>query len=285
MKKTIAGHENSFIVSYLGPEATFTHEAALSFFSLEKDAIYKPENDISSVFQSVEKNESFYGIVPIENALEGTVNITLDLLIESSVLVVGEIYLPVDIHLLSKSSSLEGIEKVLSHPHAIAQCRNWFLKNAPHIPFEEVSSTSLAAKNCSKDSTIGALSSPIAANVYNLNEIEEKLDTSASNSTRFFIIGKKENQKEKDSKTSLLFVLKNRPGALYRFLKPIAQRGLNLTKIESRPSKKQAWDYVFFVDIEGHSEDAILRETINELKNEVSFFRILGSYRKDNFIA
>ncbi|MFL2931230.1 MAG: prephenate dehydratase [bacterium] len=285
MKKTIAGHENTFRVSYLGPEATFTHEAALRYFSLEKDAIYKPENDISSVFQSVEKNESFYGIVPIENALEGTVNITLDLLIESSVLVVGEIYLPVDIHLLSKSSSLEGIEKVLSHPHAIAQCRNWFLKNAPHITFEEVSSTSLAAKNCSKDSTIGALSSPIAANVYNLNVIEEKLDTSASNSTRFFIIGKKENQKEKDSKTSLLFVLKNRPGALYRFLKPIAQRGLNLTKIESRPSKKQAWDYVFFVDIEGHSEDAILRETINELKNEVSFFRILGSYRKDNFIA
>ena len=280
MKNTIEGYENLFNVSYLGPEATFTHDAALRFFSTHKTAIYNPEDDISSVFKSVENGKSIYGIVPIENALEGTVNITLDLLIESSVLVTGEIYLPIDIHLLSKSNSLKKIKKVLSHPHAIAQCRNWFLENAPDIDFEEVSSTSLAAKYCSKDPSLGALSNPIAADIYSLNILVEKLDTSESNSTRFFVIGKKENEKESESKTSLLFVLKNQPGALYRFLKPIAERDLNLTKIESRPSKRQAWDYVFFVDVEGHAEDEIFGETISELKNEVSFFRILGSYPK-----
>tara|TARA_A100001037_G_C15150247_1_gene638738 strand:+ start:3818 stop:4675 length:858 start_codon:yes stop_codon:yes gene_type:complete len=280
LKNTIEDYEDSFNVSYLGPEATFTHEAALRFFSIDKAAVFKPEDDILSVFKSVENEESLYGIVPIENALEGTVNITLDLLIESSVLVTGEIYLPIDIHLLSKANSLENIKKVLSHPHAIAQCRDWFHENAPEIDFEEVSSTSLAAKYCSEDSSLAALSSPIAADVYGLNIIVEKLDTSESNSTRFFVIGKKENEKESESKTSLLFVLKNQPGALYRFLKPIAERNLNLTKIESRPSKRQAWDYVFFVDVEGHAEDEIFGETISELKNEVSFFRILGSYPK-----
>ena len=285
MKKTIEDHENAFKVSYLGPEATFTHEAALRYFSAEKTAIYKPEEDISSVFKSVENDASLYGIVPIENALEGTVNITLDLLIESSVLVSGEIFLPINIHLLSKSNSLEKINKVLSHPHAIAQCRNWFIENAPEIDFQEVSSTSLAAKNCSEDPSLGALSSAIAADVYDLNVVVEKLDTSESNSTRFFVIGKKAKEKERESKTSFLFVLKNQPGALYRFLKPIAERGLNLTKIESRPSKRQAWDYVFFVDVEGHTKDPILDETINELKNEVIFFRILGSYPKDNFFT
>ena len=283
MKKIIEEYENAFKVSYLGPEATFTHEAALRYFSDEKAVIYKSEKDISSVFNSVENGSSLYGIVPIENALEGTVNITLDLLIESSVLVSGEIFLPIDIHLLSKSNSLEKIKKVLSHPHAIAQCRSWFVQNAPDIEFEEVSSTSLAAKYCSENPSLGALSSPIAADVYDLNIVVEKLDTSESNSTRFFVIGKQAKEKEGDSKTSILFVLKNQSGALYSFLKPIAEKGLNLTKIESRPSKKQAWDCVFLVDVEGHTEDSVLGETINKLKDEVSFFRILGSYPKDNY--
>ncbi|MED5579137.1 MAG: prephenate dehydratase [Nitrospinota bacterium] len=283
MQEMVKDDEKSYRVSYLGPEATFTHEAALRFFSGQGTITFKPEIDIISIFKSVENDEAMYGIVPIENALEGTVNITLDLLIESTVLVVGEIYLPIDIHLLSKSSNLENIKKVLSHPHAIAQCRNWFRENAPEIDFQEVSSTSLAAKYTSEDPSLGALSSAIAAEVYGLNIVVEKLDTSESNSTRFFVIGKRAKQTDKESKTSFLFVLKNQPGALYRFLKPIAERKLNLTKIESRPSKRQAWDYVFFVDVEGHSEDPVLVETINELKNEVSFFRILGSYPKDIF--
>ena len=283
MQEMVKDDEKSYRVSYLGPEATFTHEAALRFFSGQGTITFKPETDIISIFKSVENDEAMYGIVPIENALEGTVNITLDLLIESTVLVVGEIYLPIDIHLLSKSSNLENIKKVLSHPHAIAQCRNWFRENAPEIDFQEVSSTSFAAKYTSEDPSLGALSSAIAAEVYGLNIVVEKLDTSESNSTRFFVIGKRAKQTDKESKPSFLFVLKNQPGALYRFLKPIAESKLNLTKIESRPSKRQAWDYVFFVDVEGHSEDPVLVEAINELKNEVSFFRILGSYPKDIF--
>ena len=263
-------------VSYLGPEATFTHEAAILRFG--DGAALTPEPNIDAVFDEVEGRRSRCGVVPIENAIEGTVNITLDRLLESPLLVEGEIRLPIDIHLLTNAGSIREVERILSHPHAVAQCRRWLRENASGVKTEEVLSTSLAAKMAAGDSRLAALGSRLAADHYGLKILEEKLDSESINVTRFFVIGTEKPERGVYSKTSLLFGLPNESGALHKALEPIAERKLNMTKIESRPSRKEAWEYVFYMEIDSHSEDEAIAQGISELKNRVDFIRVLGSY-------
>ncbi len=263
-------------VSYLGPEATFTHEAAILRFG--EGAALTPVQSIDAVFDEVEGRRSRWGVVPIENAIEGTVNITLDRLLGSSLLVEGEIRLPIDIHLLTNAGSIEQVERILSHPHAVAQCRRWLRANASGVKIEEVLSTSLAAKMAAEDPRLGALGSRLAAEHYGLKIMEEKLDSEIINVTRFFVIGTEKPERAAQSKTSLLFGLKNESGALYKALAPIAERELNMTKIESRPSRKVAWEYVFYMEIDGFAEDEAIAKGISELRNLVDFVRVLGSY-------
>ncbi len=263
-------------VSYLGPEATFTHEATILCFGAGADLA--PAPSIEAVFDAVESRRARWGVVPIENAIEGTVNITLDRLLNSPLLLAGEIRLPIDIHLLTNAPSIQKVDRILSHPHALAQCRVWLRERAPGIRTEVVVSTSLAAKMAASDSRSAALGSRLAADHYGLRILEEKLDSEAINVTRFFVIGAEKPEHSARAKTSMLFGLKNESGALYKALAPIAERNLNMTKIESRPSRKKAWEYVFYLEIDGHAEDFELAQGIRELESRVDFLRVLGSY-------
>ena len=214
----------------------------------------------------------------IENAIEGTVNITLDRLLESPLLVEGEICLPIDIHLLTNAGSIEEVERILSHPHAVAQCRRWLRENASGVKVEQVLSTSLAAKMAAEDPKLAALGSRLAAEHYGLKILEEKLDSEIINVTRFFVIGTEKPERGVQSKTSLFFELPNQSGTLYKALAPIAERRLNMTKIESRPSRRVAWEYVFYMEIDGYAEDEEIAQGISELRNLADFIRVLGSY-------
>ena len=263
-------------VSYLGPEATFTHEAALLRFG--DGATLSPEPSIDAVFDETESRRSRWGVAPIENAIEGTVNVTLDRLVDSPLRPTGEIRLPIDLHLLTNAGSLREVKRILSHPHAVAQCRRWLRENAPGVRVEEVASTSLAAEMAAGEAGLAALGSRLAAARYGLGVLAEKLDSESINVTRFFVIGAEAPERGAHSKTSLLFGLKNESGALYKALAPIAERELNMTKIESRPSRKEAWEYVFYMEIDGHAEDAALARGIAELETRVDFLRVLGSY-------
>ncbi len=263
-------------VSFLGPEATFTHQAALIHFG--EKAEFVPVPTISAVFEETESGRADMGVVPVENALEGTVNVTLDRLIDSPLLVVGAVLLSIDIHLLTNAGSLGNIRRVMSHPHAVAQCRSWLQENLPDTPVKEVDSTSLAAQEAGGNPEWAALGSRMAAEKFGLKVLVEKLDTESINVTRFFVLGREAPAPAHPAGTSILFVLKNEAGALYNALGPIASRGLNMTKIESRPSRRQAWDYVFFVDIEGHAQEPNLAAGLAELQEKTEFFRLLGSY-------
>ncbi|MDA1001370.1 MAG: prephenate dehydratase, partial [bacterium] len=240
-------------VAYLGPEATFTHEAAVRHFG--KGADFIPVSDIVGIFDEAESGRVDAGVVPIENALEGTVNITLDRLFRSSLRVVGEVSLPIDIHLLTRAKSLEAIERVMSHYHAVAQCRRWLRENLPGAQIEEVASTALAAKMAAESENLAALGSRMAGAHYGLRVLVEKLDTESINVTRFFVLGHEVPPPTGKDRTSIIFTLPNEAGALYRAFGPLAERGINMTKIESRPSRQRAWEYVFFMDVEGHAED------------------------------
>lgn len=263
-------------VSYLGPEATFTHQAAIFYFG--ETAQLMPAPTINAIFEETESGRTEMGVVPVENALEGSVNITLDLLIDSPLQIVGSVILPIDIHLLTNAGSINQIRVVKSHPHALAQCRPWLQRNLPDALMETVDSTSLAAQEASRNPEWAALGSRMAAEKFGLDVLVEKLDSESINVTRFFVLGRKSPEPSKPAMTSVLFVLKNEPGALHNALGAIAGRGLNMTKIESRPSRRLAWDYVFFVDIDGHAEDPNLAEGLAELRDKTEFFRLLGSY-------
>ena len=263
-------------VSYLGPEATFTHQAAAIYFG--EKAEFVPAQTIAAIFDDTESGRTDMGVVPVENALEGTVNITLDRLIDSPLQIVGSVLLPIDIHLLTNAGGLDKIRLVKSHPHALAQCRPWLQEHLPDVVVEAVDSTSLAAWEAGQNPEWAALGSRMAAEKFDVKVLVEKLDSEGINVTRFFVLGREAPAPAEPAGTSILFVLKNEPGTLYDALGAIASRGLNMTKIESRPSRRRAWDYVFFMDIEGHAEEPNLAAGLAELREKTEFFRLLGSY-------
>ncbi|KAF0215986.1 MAG: chorismate mutase / prephenate [Geobacteraceae bacterium] len=263
-------------VAFFGPKATFTHMAAMHQFGLSAELV--PQKSIPAVFEEVEKGRAQYGVVPVENSTEGMVSHTLDMFMEGNLLINAEVLLEIHHNLLSRTGRFEDIKKVYSHPQPIAQCRNWLAENLPNVPVVDVASTAVAAQIVSDDYTAAAIASELAATMYDLKVVRERIEDQVNNFTRFLVIGKKMAEKSGDDKTSLMFSVKDEVGILYRMLEPFAKRGINLSKIESRPLKKKAWEYIFFLDLAGHINEPVIAEAVQELKECCQFVKVLGSY-------
>ena len=262
-------------IAYLGPEATFTHLAALKKFGAS--AHYLSAKSIADVFADVEKGRAEYGVVPIENSMEGGITHTLDMFIDSELKIWAEVSLAISHNLLS-NVPLEGIRVVYSHPQAFAQCRLWVEGNLSSVVLKEVSSTAKAAELASSEKGTAAIASEVASRLYNLKTVAKGIEDSGPNLTRFLVISKGSPERTGVDKTSVMFSIKDRVGALYDMLQPFKKCGINLTKIESRPSRRKAWDYFFFVDIMGHQKDENVARALNGLAEECVYLKILGSY-------
>lgn len=268
--------EEPLTVAYLGPPATFTHQAALGRFG--SSARYQPSRNVAEVFDDVERGQVRYGVVPVENSTEGAVNVTLDRLIESDVVISGELFLDVAQHLLSAASDLGGVKRVCSHPQGLAQCRGWLARHLPDVVTEEMRSTSAAAELAASDATVAAIASELAAHHYGVPILRAHVEDNQQNATRFLVIGRRPAGPTGRDKTSILFAMRNEPGSLYRILEPFARAGLNLTKIESRPAKHRPWEYVMFVDFEGHRDTSAVASVLEEIGARTLFVKVLGSY-------
>jgi chorismate mutase/prephenate dehydratase len=271
--------ERPLRVAYLGPPATFTHLASMKKFG--RSAEFVPMRGIGDIFTEVEKDNADYGVVPVENSTEGMVNHTLDMFVDSDLKICGEIFLEVSHTLLSLSGKLQDIKRVYSHPQALAQSRKWLEVNLPHAELVEVFSTSAAAEMSGRDPEGAAIASDLAADLYHLARVQSHIEDYPKNYTRFLVIGKAFGPRSGTDKTSILFSIRDKVGALHRILEPLARRGINLTSIESRPSKIKAWDYIFYVDFEGFVEDPPAREVLEYLCEECSLLKVLGSYPKE----
>jgi chorismate mutase/prephenate dehydratase len=272
--------EEPLKVSCLGPLATFTHLAALRHFG--SSATFVPVDSIRKVFENVETGKAEYGVVPIENSNEGIVSYTLDMFMDSDLKVVAEIILEVAHNLLSRQTDRARIRKIYSHPQALAQCRGWLESNMPGILTKETTSTARAAELAARDRESAAIASEVAARMYDLAMLERNIEDNRHNVTRFLVISKEFPPKTGNDKTSIMFSIKDRPGSLYEILLPFKRAKINLTKIESRPSRRKAWEYIFFVDMEGHIEDKKVMKAIGQLKEGCLYLKILGSYPQGN---
>ncbi len=264
-------------VAYLGPEASFSNLATLKYFGRSTELV--PEGSIAKVFDAIEHDRATYGVVPIENTTEGVVGATLDGFIESPLKILGEITLPVSHHLMSRNGSLRGIRKIFSHPQAAAQCRNWLDENL-NLPIFEVESTARAAERAAEEPQTAGIAGEQAAELYGLKILKRHIEDHPNNMTRFLVIGRKSPSRSGHDKTSILFSVKDEAGILYRMLEPFYAKRINLTKIESRPLKKKAWEYIFFLDMDGHSEERRVREAIGALEKKCLFLKVLGSFPK-----
>ncbi len=270
--------ESPLKVAFLGPLATFTHLATMQQFGLSAQLV--PQKSIPTVFEEVEKGKALYGVVPVENSTEGMVSHTLDMFVESDLKITAEILLEVSHDLLSRTGRIEDVRKVYSHPQALAQCRHWLEENLPNVPLVDVASTALAAQIVSEDLNAAAIAGCSAAEHYGLKVVRSRIEDQVNNFTRFIVVSGKLAAPSGDDKTSILFSVKDEPGILYRMLEPFARRGVNLSKIESRPVKTKAWEYIFFLDMVGHVSELPVGEAIEELKSFCQFLKILGSYPK-----
>jgi chorismate mutase / prephenate dehydratase len=268
--------EQPMKVAFLGPLATFTHAAALQQFGLSAQLV--PQKSIPAVFDEVLRGRAHYGVVPVENSTEGVVSHTLDMFMESELQINAEILLAISHDLLSRSGRIEEVRKVVSHPQALAQCRQWLAENLPDTPLVDVASTALAAQMAVEDETAAAVASGMAATLYDLKIVRTRIEDHANNFTRFLVIGRNTPGRSGQDKTSLMFSVKDEPGILYRMLEPFSKREINLSKIESRPMKKKAWEYIFFLDMEGHIEQEEIRAAVEELRGHCQFLKLLGSY-------
>jgi chorismate mutase/prephenate dehydratase len=270
------GLERPIKIAYLGPEFTFTHLASMKKFGSSVD--YVSCSTITSVFDEVEKGRADYGVVPIENSVEGAVNHTLDMFIDSDLKVCSEIYMEISHSLLSRESNIKNIKKVYSKDQVFGQCRLWLEDHLPSVALVEVASTTRAAEIASKEKGAACIASELAAAKYHLKDLYDSIEDNAHNVTRFLVIGRTEAKQTKRDKTSLMFSLKDRVGALHDILMPFKKYRINLTKIESRPSKVKAWKYYFFIDMEGHHLDKKISKVLSTLKKKSTYLKILGSY-------
>jgi chorismate mutase/prephenate dehydratase len=272
--------EKPLLIAYLGPEASNTHAAALKKFGASVD--YHAMATVSDIFTAVEKGETDYAVIPIENSTEGSVREALDSFVESDLKIVAQLYLEIN-HSLISNSSLEKIEKVYSKDQALAQCRHWLQRHLPHAQLIDAPSTSRAVQQAKAEPGTAAVAGELAAEHYGVPIVERNIQDKADNTTRFFVLGKKASGPVGNGKdmTSLLVSFgddaASHSGTLLKMLMPLAERGINMSKIESRPSKKRPWDYYFFVDVTGHHDDANMKQALAELKK---FCRVkwLGSY-------
>ena len=267
--------EKDLLIAYLGPEATWTHQAARSKFGAS--VRYAPQANISDVFAQVTRRHADYGVVPIENSVEGAVNHTLDVFMDSELKICSQIFLRIENSLLS-NSPLGEIRKIYSHPQVFGQCRRWLQQHAHDAELVEVSSTTRAAEIAAEEPGAAALAGTMAAETYGLKILETSVQDSPNNTTRFLVISHTTCPKTGNDKTSLMFCVQDHAGALYSALEPFNRLKLSMSKIESRPSKRKPWEYVFFVDVEGHRQDERLLSATGEVEARCSFLKILGSY-------
>lgn len=268
--------EQPLKVAFLGPPATFSHLACMRHFGFSTH--YVPVNSIREVFLEVEKGQAVYGVVPIENSTEGVITHTLDLLADSELKISAEVMLEVSHNLLSKAESLDKVQKIYSFSPPAAQCRQWLDSHLSGIPILEVYSSARAAEMAAQDPTSAAIASELAADLYGLNILSSRIEDNPNNITRFLVVGKKMMPQTGHDKTSVMFSVKDRVGALHEVLQAFARYEINLTKIESRPSRRKTWEYVFFVDLEGHVEEERIAKALEALEESSSFVKILGSY-------
>ena len=263
-------------VAYFGPEGTYTHAATLKHFG--SAAQLSPLATIDLVFRDVETGAANYGVVPVENSTEGVVTHTLDRFLTSPLQIVGEVDLPVRHNLLSRSASIGEIRKIYAHQQSFGQCRGWLDTHLPGVAREAVSSNAEAARRAAAEPGTPAIASEAAAEIYGLTIVHANIQDSAVNTTRFLIIGRQSPPPTGDDKTSLVVSRSNQPGGLFKLLEPLARHGLNMTRIESRPSRQGMWEYVFFIDLAGHVEDPVVKTALEEMRAQASLLKVLGSY-------
>ena len=272
--------QTELTVAYLGPPATHTHLASIKHFGSSVRTM--SEESLQDVFEAVARERADFGVVPIENSIEGAVDRTLDLLIDFDLKICGEVLLRVSHDLLSKTGKSEDIQRIHSHPQALGQCRQWLKKNFPHVPLVETASTAKAAQIANEDGDAAAIATSLAASLYGLKVIASQIEDYLGNYTRFLVLSSKGCGPTGKDKTSILFSIPHVPGSLYGALQILAGKGINMTKIESRPIKGQSWEYLFFVDVEGHVEDPTLQDALDALKSNVLLLKHLGSYPRSS---
>lgn len=270
-------------VAYLGPEATFTHQAGVRYFGHSAD--YKQLESIDEVFAEVEKGRTSYGIVPVENSIEGAVFSTLDSFMKYKVQICGEIRMEISHNLVSKSGNIDDIQTIASHAQALAQCREWIRKNMGSVPTLPVFSTGAAAQMAANNPNIGAIASTLAIKSYELQVVVKGIEDYRGNTTRFLVIGKKSPEYSGMDRTSLLIGTMDRPGALNDILTILSEQNINLAKIESRPIKGKNWQYLFFLDMMGHIEEEHIKIGCKKIKTICSYFEWLGSYPRGDEAA
>ena len=268
--------EEPLVVAFLGPEGTFTDLATRKHFG--QAATLQPLVSIDSVFREVESGRAHFGVVPIENSTEGVVTHTVDCFLESPLLICGEVILPVQHHLLSRCERLDDVRLVMAHPQALAQCRQWLDRELPGVERRHASSNGLAAQNAAGVAGAAAIASDAAAERYGLQILAQNIEDRGDNTTRFLVIGRVEAGRTGHDRTSIMLSTANRPGSLFGLLKPIAEAGISLTRIESRPSRCVNWDYVFFLDFIGHRDDPEVAACLEALRGSADMLKILGSY-------
>ena len=268
--------QQAFRVAYLGPEGSFCHQAGVRFFGQAHELC--PGVSIEDVFSLVERDLCTMGVVPVENSYHGTVGDTLDLFCEYDLRGQGEIFLRIRHNLLGNQRDKKALKYLYSHPMALSQCRMWIKENMPQVKIMETGSTSEAAQKAAEKEDAAAIASELAAQIYNLSILEKGIEDTSHNVTRFLTIGKGEPKRSENNKTSVLFSLHHRPGSLYRAIEPLARHNINMTKIESRPARTKKWEYLFFVDMQGHKQDTHVDRALKEMKEVCCFFKHLGSY-------
>jgi len=267
--------EKTMTIAYFGPEATFTHQAAIQRFG--SSLKYSPQKTIADVFTEVSKKSADYGVVPVENSTEGVVTHTLDMFMDSDLKVVSQIVLPVQQCLLSNSPRKQ-IKKLYVHPQSLAQCRGWIQTHLPAAELVETSSNARSAELAAREKSTAAIAGVLAAEKYGLRILETDIQDSADNATRFLVLGRQCSPPTGDDRTSLMLSVADKAGALHEAIAAFRRYQINMTKIESRPSKRKAWEYFFFIDCEGHAQDRRVAKAIQLLGQHCNFVKVLGSY-------
>lgn len=268
--------EQPVIAAFLGPAGTYSEEAAHEFFGRSIEGL--PCLSIDEVFRAVEAGAAEFGVVPVENSSEGAVSRTLDLLLQSQLLIGGEIALPIRHNLLTQSGATVGVTRVAAHAQALAQCQRWLATHLPNVERQAVSSNAEAARMAAADPTVAAIAGDRAAAHYGLQIAYALIQDDPHNRTRFVVVGNAPAGPSGNDQTSLIVSVKNEPGAVFKLLEPLARHGVSMTRFESRPARVGTWEYYFYIDVQGHREDAPIAATLDELGAKAAFLKILGSY-------
>jgi chorismate mutase/prephenate dehydratase len=269
--------EQQIKVAFLGPEGTFTQEAALKHFGDSAETV--PKAAIDEVFRDVLAGSCNYGVVPVENSTEGVVSHTLDSFMDSSVKICGEVELRIHQHfMIGPNTNKDNITRVYSHAQSLAQCRKWLDSNYPNIERVAVSSNAEAARRVKGEWNSAAIAGDMSCDLYELDKLWENIEDRPDNSTRFLIIGREAVGPSGNDKTSIVVSVNNKPGALHDLIEPFRKHDLDMTRLESRPSRSSKWSYVFFIDFAGHQDDPVAAKVLKELAEDVAELKVLGSY-------